>query len=126
MAAFLVVDTAIENADEYEKYKALAKPIAEKYGGVYRVRGGAMDVLETDLWTPTRMVIIEFPDMQAARAFTDSAEYAPVKPLRPCDMFRRHSSARDFPRCRKETLFTPVKPLRRNNARCSMVILDGL
>jgi len=70
--------------------------IAEQSGGVYRVRGGDMDVLETDLWTPTRMVIIEFPDMQAARAFTDSAEYA------------------------------PVKPLRRDNARCSMVILDGL
>ena len=96
MAAFLVVDTAIENADEYEKYKLLAKPIAEKYGGVYRVRGGDMEVLETDLWSPTRMVIIEFPDMQSARAFTDSDEYA------------------------------PVKPLRRDNARCSMVILDGL
>lgn len=96
MAAFLVVDTAIENADEYETYKALAKPIAEKYGGVYRVRGGAMDVLETDLWSPTRMVIIEFPDSQAARAFVDSDEYA------------------------------PVKPLRRNNAQCTMVILEGL
>ena len=34
MAAFLVVDTAIENAEEYEKYKALARPIAEKFGGV--------------------------------------------------------------------------------------------
>jgi uncharacterized protein (DUF1330 family) len=95
MAAFLVVDTAIENADEYEKYKALAKPVAEKYGGVYRARGGDMDVRETDLWTPTRMVIIEFPDMQAARAFVDSEEYA------------------------------PVKPLRRENARCTLVILDG-
>jgi uncharacterized protein (DUF1330 family) len=95
MAAYLVVDTAIENADEYEKYKALAKPIAEKYGGVYRARGGDMDVRETDLWTPTRMVIIEFPDMQAARAFVDSEEYA------------------------------PVKPLRRENARCTLVILDG-
>ena len=49
MAAFLVVDTAIENAEEYEKYKALAKPIAEKFGGRYRVRGGELDVLEADL-----------------------------------------------------------------------------
>ena len=96
MAAFLVVDTAIENADEYEKYKALARPIAEKYGGVYRVRGGDMDVRETDLWTPTRMVIVEFPDMQSARAFVDSEEYA------------------------------PVKPIRRNNARCTLTILDGV
>jgi uncharacterized protein (DUF1330 family) len=30
-----------------------------KYGGVYRARGGAMDVLETDLWTPTRMAILD-------------------------------------------------------------------
>ena len=96
MSAYLIVDTAIENAGEYEKYKALAKPIAEQYGGIYRVRGGDMDVRETDLWTPTRMVIIEFPDMQAAQAFADSPEYA------------------------------PVKPLRRNNARCSLVILDGI
>jgi uncharacterized protein (DUF1330 family) len=82
MSAFLIVDTKIKNADEYEKYKALAKPIAEKYGGMYRARGGEMDIRETDLWTPTRMVIIEFPDMASARAFLDSDEYAPVKPLR--------------------------------------------
>ncbi|MCP4470546.1 MAG: DUF1330 domain-containing protein, partial [Gammaproteobacteria bacterium] len=57
---------------------------------------GDMEILEADLWTPTRMVIIEFPDMQAARAFVDSDEYA------------------------------PVKPLRRDNARCTMAILDGI
>ena len=96
MPAYLIVDTEIQNADEYEKYKALAKPIAEKYGGVYRVRGGAMDLLESELWTPTRMVIVEFPDAQAARAFVDSEEYA------------------------------PVKPRRQKNARCTMAILDGI
>ena len=95
MAAFLVVDTAIKNAEEYEKYKALARPIAEKFGGVYRVRGGDMEVFETDLWSPTRMVIVEFPDMQSARAFVESEEYA------------------------------PVKPLRRDNALCTLAILDG-
>ena len=95
MSAYLIVDTQIENPEEYEEYKKLARPIAEKYGGNYRVRGGDMDVRETDLWTPTRMVIIEFPDMTAARAFADSEEYA------------------------------PVKPLRRNNAKCTLVILDG-
>ena len=95
MAAFLLVDTDIENAEEYERYKALAKPIAEKYGGVYRARGGAMDVRETDLWSPTRMVIIEFPDMRSAQAFVDSEEYA------------------------------PVQPIRRDNARCTLLILDG-
>ena len=95
MSAYVVVDTKIENAEAYEEYKKLAKPIAEKYGGQYRVRGGVMDIVETDLWAPTRMVIVEFPDMDAARAFVDSEEYA------------------------------PVKPLRQNNARCTLVILDG-
>ena len=95
MSAFLIVDTKIENPDEYEKYKKLAKPIAEKYGGTYRARGGEMDIRETDLWTPTRVVIIEFPDMDSARAFVDSDEYA------------------------------PVKPMRLNNAKCTLFIVDG-
>ena len=87
MSAFLIVDTQIENPEPYEEYKRLAKPIAEKFGGRYRARGGRLDVRETDLWTPTRIVVIEFPDMEAARSFVDSPEYAPIKPLR-CDNAR--------------------------------------
>ncbi len=82
MSAFLIVDTQIKDPAMYDKYKMLAKPIAEKYGGVYRARGGALDVIEDTLWTPTRVVIIEFPDSKSARAFVDSEEYVPVKPLR--------------------------------------------
>ena len=82
MSAFLIVDTKIKSQNVYEEYKRLAKPIAEKYGGIYRARGGSLDVRETDLWTPTRIVIIEFPDVESAQAFVDSEEYAPVKPLR--------------------------------------------
>lgn len=82
MSAFLVVDTNIHNSENYEVYKKLAKPIAEKYGGVYRVRGGAIDLRESELWTPTRIVIIEFPDVKSAQAFVDSDEYSKVKHLR--------------------------------------------
>ena len=82
MSAFLVVDTKISDLEAYEEYKKLAKPLAERFGGVYRSRGGAMDVLEDDLWTPTRMVIIEFPDMDSARRFANSDEYAPIKAIR--------------------------------------------
>ena len=82
MSAFIVVDTKIADKIEYEEYKRLAKPIAEKYGGIYRVRGGSMDIRETDLWTPKRMVVVEFPDMASAQAFLDSEEDGPVKKLR--------------------------------------------
>ena len=82
MSAFLVVDTKIKNPEAYEEYKKLVKPIAEKFGGVYRARGGALDVRETDLWSPARIVIIEFPDMQSAQAFIDSEEYEQIKAIR--------------------------------------------
>lgn len=95
MPAYLIVDTKITDADAYEGYKSQAKPIAEKYGGEYIVRGGAMEVLEVDLWTPTRLVIVKFPDRAAAKAFIASPEYA------------------------------PLRALRRANAECTLAIVDG-
>jgi uncharacterized protein (DUF1330 family) len=82
MSAFIIVDTKIHNRKVYETYKAKAKPIAEKFGGVYRARGGELDIMEADLWTPIRIVIIEFPDMASARAFVNSPEYQPVAKIR--------------------------------------------
>lgn len=82
MSAFIIVDTKLLNSSAYEEYKKLAKPIVEKFGGNYLARGGELDIRETDLWTPTRVVIVEFPDMDSARAFIDSDEYAPVKKIR--------------------------------------------
>lgn len=60
MTAWLIVDTQISDADAYETYKARARPIAEKHGGEYVARGGRLDVVESDLWTPTRLVVIRF------------------------------------------------------------------
>lgn len=82
MTALLIVDTKITNPDAYEEYKSLAKPLVEKMGGTYRARGGRMEVMEDELWSPTRLVVIEFPTVEDAKAFIDSDEYAPVKKLR--------------------------------------------
>ena len=82
MPAYILVDTKINNPEAYEEYKALARPLVEKAGGTYLARGGASDIVEDALWSPTRLVLLEFPDMQSARAFLDSPEYGPVKALR--------------------------------------------
>lgn len=82
MAAFVIADTKIENPDEYEDYKVKARAIAESFGGTYRARGGETEVIDSDLWTPTRVVIIEFPDLESAKAFAHSEEYAPVARIR--------------------------------------------
>lgn len=82
MTAFILVDTKIHDAEAYERYKTLARPTAEKHGGVYRARGGEMTVVDDALWTPTRLVIIEFPSRAAAEAFVADPEYAPIKAIR--------------------------------------------
>jgi len=75
MTAYLIVDTRLINPDLYELYKLKAKPMVEKYGGQYLARGGKLSVKEDTLWTPTRMVLVEFPSAQMAENFYQSDEY---------------------------------------------------
>ena len=78
MAAYLVVDTLLDNPSLYEEYKLRAKAVAEKYGGEYLARGGNLTLKEADLWTPTRLVLIRFADAASANRFYDSPEYQSV------------------------------------------------
>lgn len=81
MAAYLIVDTLLEDPETYEQYKLKAKPVIEKFGGIYLARGGAITLKETDLWRPSRLVLIEFPDAATANRCMDSAEYQQVLPI---------------------------------------------
>ena len=78
MAAYLVVDCHLTDPEQYESYKLKAKPIVEKFGGEYLARGGATSVKESDLWSPTRMVLIRFSSSEQAETFYQSAEYQAV------------------------------------------------
>ncbi|TBW36430.1 DUF1330 domain-containing protein [Siculibacillus lacustris] len=81
MAAYLIADTLLTDPDAYEAYKAQARPLAEKWGGEYVARGGALAVKEDDLWTPSRLVIVRFPSFEQANAFYDSPDYAAILPI---------------------------------------------
>ena len=81
MAAYLLVDTLLENPDLYEEYKLKAKPIIEKHGGEYLARGGQLTVREADLWTPQRLVLIRFSDVETANRCMDSEEYRQILPI---------------------------------------------
>jgi uncharacterized protein (DUF1330 family) len=74
MPAYVLVDCEVTDPARYETYKKLAPPAIAKFGGRYLVRGGALSILEGD-WQPNRIVVLEFPDMDAARRFYDSPEY---------------------------------------------------
>ena len=81
MAAYLIVDTLLGDADVYEQYKVKARPLIEKFGGEYLARGGRMTVRETDLWTPSRLVLVKFADLETANRCLDSLEYQQILPI---------------------------------------------
>ncbi len=79
MATYLIVDTLLDKPELYEEYKLKAKPLVEQYGGEYLARGGQLTLRETDLWSPTRMVLVRFPDADSANRFYDSAAWGRSK-----------------------------------------------
>jgi len=81
MAAYVIVDIEIRDPVMYEEYRRVAPPSIAVYGGRYIVRGGEVDVLEGG-WRPQRLVVLEFPTVERARAWWSSAEYAPAKAIR--------------------------------------------
>jgi len=78
LAAYLIVDTLLDNPELYETYKLRAKPLIESFGGEYLARGGNMTVRESDLWSPSRLVLIKFPDAETANRCFDSPEYQEI------------------------------------------------
>jgi uncharacterized protein (DUF1330 family) len=81
MAAYLIVQVQIKDTEIYKQYSALSSGIIANHGGRILARGGATDILEGDA-QPRRVVIIEFPTMEAARGFYDSPEYQQAKKIR--------------------------------------------
>ncbi len=81
MAAYFIVDVDVKNPQAYEAYKQSAAASIAQYGGRYLVRGGKHEVLEGD-WHPTRLVVLEFPSVEAAKRWYRSEEYGKAKPIR--------------------------------------------
>jgi uncharacterized protein (DUF1330 family) len=81
MAAYVVVQVEVKDADRYEGYKKMVPPSIEKFGGRFIVRGGTVHPME-GTWSPKRFVVVEFPSVEQAKAWWASPEYAEAKALR--------------------------------------------
>jgi len=81
MPAYLVIRIASDQPELLQDYQSVTPSIIKKYHGRFLARGGELETLEGPTET-RRMVIIEFPDMDAARAFYDSEEYNEARQLR--------------------------------------------
>ncbi len=81
MAAYIVVEVEVQDKERNETYKRMVPPTLAAYGGRFIVRGGEVETLEGG-WAPARLVILEFPSAERAKAWWASEEYAEAKALR--------------------------------------------
>jgi uncharacterized protein (DUF1330 family) len=81
MPAYVIVETDINDPEQYEQYKAATPAAIAAGGGRFLVRGGEHIVLEGD-WQPTRLVVLEFEDLAAAKRWYESELYQAAKELR--------------------------------------------
>jgi uncharacterized protein (DUF1330 family) len=81
MRGYLIANIKVTDPEAFERYRAAVPPVIAAHGGRYLVRGGALERLE-DADGFNRVVVLEFPSLEAARTFYHSADYAPLSKLR--------------------------------------------
>jgi uncharacterized protein (DUF1330 family) len=81
MPAYVIVETDVTDPEQYEQYKAASPGAIAASGGRFLVRGGELAVLEGD-WRPSRLVMLEFEDLEAAKRWYESEAYQEAKKLR--------------------------------------------
>jgi len=81
VTAYIVARIQVTDWSRYGEYVKHTPRVIDQFGGRFVVRGGEAAVLEGSD-DGLRIVIIEFPSLDQARAFYASPEYAAVKALR--------------------------------------------
>jgi uncharacterized protein (DUF1330 family) len=81
MPAYLIYRARVHDADAYRAYMARTPAAIAAFGGRFLARGGETVTLEGAPET-ARVIIVEFPSLEAARAFYDSDIYQQAMPFR--------------------------------------------
>ena len=81
MSAYVILDIDVTDPEGYKEYAKLAPPAVALYGGRYLARGGPNETLEGD-WHAGRLVVLEFKNVDQAKTWLNSPEYAPARRLR--------------------------------------------
>ncbi|TPI79921.1 DUF1330 domain-containing protein [Mesorhizobium sp. B2-8-9] len=81
MPAYVISDVTIRDREAFETYRTRAAASIAAHGGRYLARGGEVEALEGN-WKPGPLIVVEFPDMDSARRWYRSAEYAAALEVR--------------------------------------------
>ena len=81
MSAYVIFDVEIRDPSRYQDFMKRVKPALDEASAKYLVRGGAHKVYEGD-WTPRRIVLLEFPSVEAWETFYYGPVYQGLKSIR--------------------------------------------
>ena len=81
MPAYIIVSIDIHDAEAMKVYSARVPPVIKAFGGRYLARGERTTTLEGE-FPLSSITILEFPSLEAAYSFWNSAEYMECKALR--------------------------------------------
>src|ERR1700722_16986687 len=88
MGAYFISDPSVKNVEALDMFRARALASITHYGGRYLARAGLVEPIE-GTWTPSAIIIIEFPDLERAKIWYRSTEYATALAVRDEAISRR-------------------------------------
>ncbi len=81
MSAYMIARVRVTDPQRYKAYVEASTPLAARFGGRFVARGGKVHTLEGPD-EGRRLVVIEFPDAEKAKAWFASEEYQAARKLR--------------------------------------------
>jgi uncharacterized protein (DUF1330 family) len=81
MPAYIIADVTITNEDQMKIYREWSTRAIQEHGAEVLVRGGRIVPLE-DGWTPERIVVLKFKDLEAAQTYYASEAYTKAREAR--------------------------------------------
>ena len=81
MAAYVIGDIEVTEPAAFQEYRNRVGATIEQYGGKFVIRGGRVNPKEGD-WKPRLLVMLEFPSLEQAERWYNSAEYKPLIAMR--------------------------------------------
>jgi uncharacterized protein (DUF1330 family) len=85
MSGYVIFDVGPSDREAMKPYLDKAWDTVAAHGGKVLARTSNVDVRESTHgpgWRPTRVLIIEFPSMEAARGWYEPTEYQAILPIR--------------------------------------------
>ena len=80
LPGYVIAEVDVTDPATFKQYADKAPGTISQYGGHYVIRGGKNTSIEGD--APKRFVVIQFENVEKAKAWEDSPEYTAIKPIR--------------------------------------------